>query len=337
MSKVRRNEICPCGSGIKYQNCCQTHDMNRSREQSMNNELYRLHQNLILTLTNRYDELLQKQFDIYGNPLIKDRETKEIYRTGLTAWIISFVSIFANNETILERYYRLIQRKISPLTRSVITRWFNKTPSVYKVISIDAPKKNFLLIQDLKTEEQFYVPFHEADDFVAGNLLIGILIPYVKHYNFFFTTIKLYHRDHQFYRNLLDKYSEMTGGLEKNYPQFLAEALNSGLTLDDWQDPRHEEVANLFAEHMANKGFNDTVIMNGIEKWNTFCHHKTPAIQRKEPFAAALDYYIQRELLNNKNIKQIDLAEEYNISPSTLSRNYRLLVNELNEETKKVN
>lgn len=333
MSKTKQSEVCPCGSGKKYKNCCHTNDMNRSMKQSMNNELYRLHQNLILTVTNRYDELLQEQYKKFDNPLIADRETREIYRTGLTAWIISFVSIFTNKETILERYYRSIQRKLSPLTRSVVTRWFDKTPSVYKVISIDSPKKHFLLIQDLKTEEKFYVPFQDADDFIEGSLLIGILIPFVKHQNFFFTTIKLFHRDHQFYVELLNKYSEKDGGLNKHYPQFLAEALNSGLTVSEWQDPLHEEVANLFAEHMSNKGFHDTVIMSGIEKWNHFCSKKSPTIQRAEPYAAALDYYIQREFLNEKDVKQVDLAEEYDISPSTLSRNYRQLVNELNDKS----
>lgn len=331
MSKLRRNDLCPCGSGKKYKKCCHSNDANNSREQSMNNELYRVHQDLILTVTNRYDALLQEQFTEFDDSLIQDDDTKEIYRTGLTPWIISFASTFTNKETIFERYYRTIQRRINPLAQSVVARWFNRVPSIYKIISIDSPKKHFLHIQDLKTEEKFYVPFQDANDFIEGSLLIGILIPFVKHQNFFFTMVKLYHRDHQVYVDLLHKYSEKEGGLAIHYPQLLAEALNSELTVSEWLDPLHEDVANLFAEHMVKKGFNDTVIMSGIEKWNIFCNKKIPAIQRAEPYAAALDYYIQREFLKEKNVKQVDLAEEYSISPSTLSHNYRQLVTELNE------
>lgn len=298
----------------------------------MNNDLYSLHHNLILTVTNRYDELLQEQFQKYTSPLIEDDETREIYHTGLTPWLVLFISMFTNKETIFERYYRIIQNRLDPLAKSIIVRWFNRTPSVYKVLSVDSPKEQFIHVQDLKTDEKFFVPYQNVDDYAEDNLLLGILIPYVKHHNFFFTTLKLYNRDEQFYIELLDEYANKEGGLEKHYPEFLAQALHEGLSIGEWSNQLHEEVANLFAEHMSQKGYSDSVIMRGIEQWNVYCQGKNPSIQRAETFAAALDYYVRREWLEEKGMKQVDIAKEYDISPSTLSHNYRQLVEELTEE-----
>lgn len=298
----------------------------------MNDVLYRVHQDLISFATNNYQTKLQEKLKTLENPSIQDQETKDIYQIGLTPWIVATVPCLHNKDTIFERFYRSIQAKISPLAKSILVKWPRTLPSVYEVISIDSPKSNFLQIRDLKTRETFEVPFQrEQNNFTEGSLLIGMMIPFVQHDNFLFSMVTLYDRDTQFYIDLLETYSEKDGGMIKNFPDFLAEALNNGMKEFKWNNPLYEEVADLFVEHMENKKVNEEAIVSGITIWNEFCQKENPTIQKSEPYAAALDYYIQKEVIHETTVKQIQVADDYDTSPSTLSRIYRNMIKTLNE------
>lgn len=330
MRKPKRNEPCSCGSGKKYKRCCGANTNNSSNVQTMNDTLYRIHQDLISFATNKYNITLQEQLTLLDSPAIMDEDTKDIYQIGLTPWIVATTPCLNNKDTIFERFYRQNQARVSPLAKSILVKWPRTLPSVYEIISIDSPKRNFLQIRELRTMETFDVPFERANsNFTEGGLLIGMLIPFVQHDNFLFSMVTLYDRDTNFYIELLDTYSKKDGGLKGNFPQFLQEALQSGATEFVWEHPQHEEVANLFAEKMETNEIDDDTIGIGITLWNDFCKKENPTIQKTEPYAAALDFYIQKEVLQKPDVRQVQVAEQYDTSPSTLSRIYRNMVNVL--------
>lgn len=329
MSKIRRNDSCPCGSGKKYKRCCGRNTVNQANLNAVNNELYRVYQELISYTTTKYQNKIEEQHQVYDRPSISDEETKEIYHTGLTPWIVSSVPCFNNNETIIRRLYRATQKKLSLHAKELFIKWLHTKPSIYEVISIQSPSEQFMTIKELRTDDTFYIPIQNADDFMEGSLLIGIIIPFIQHHNFLLTMVKLYDRDKHYYAELLSKFDAIEGGLDVNFPKFLVEALDSESIETKWNNPTHEEVVHLLTKHLSLKEVNDRVITESITNWNTFCKKEDPTIKRIEPYAAALEYYIQKVTLNNANVRQVDIAEEYGTSPSTLSNIYRRITQAL--------
>ncbi|WP_407058215.1 hypothetical protein [Tigheibacillus jepli] len=296
---------------------------------ALNAELYRLHQGLISFATNKYANTINQQIKLLEKPFLKDEETKDIFQTGLTPWIVAHVPCLENHQTIFQSYYRKNKSKMSPSARNMLAKWSNISPSVYEVVSIDRPMKHFVLIKDVMTENAFYIPFQNANEFMEGSLLIGVVIPFANHHNFFFTMIKLFHRDTAAYRDLLQEYTKRGYGLTKQFPEFLARALTNMLDEVHWKKPEHEEVARLFVEHMVNRNMDDKLIVDGISLWQTYCRTKNPPLKKIAPYAAALDYYVQKNVAEKISLNQVQLAKEYGTSPAMISTIFRRLSGEL--------
>lgn len=328
MRKIRRNDSCPCGSGKKYKRCCGQNIAKHESVDQINNELYRVYQELIST-TTKYDNKINELHEKYDYPSFGDEETGEIYHTGLTPWFMSSVPSFKNNDTILKRLYRTNQKKLSLRAKNLLVKWLHATPSVYEVVAVQSPNKQFMTVKEIQTEESFYIPIQNADDFITGSLLVGIVIPFAQHYNFLLTMVKLYDRDKQFFLKLLNQFGEKEGGISEHFPEFLVDSLSSDSLETAWDDPAYQAVATLLTEHLSKKGVNDRVITESINHWNSFCQKENPTIKRVEPYAAALDYYIQKTMVNNNDITQADIAKEYSTSSSTLSNIYRRLIEAL--------
>lgn len=328
MSKIRRNDPCPCGSGKKYKKCCGRDARNQANLDAVDNELYRVYQELISNTTTKYQRKLDELHEAYNQSSIGDEETGEIYHTGLTPWFVSSVPAFKNNDTILGRIYRTSQKKLSLHAKNLLIKWLHAKPSIYEVVAVQSPSNQFMTVKELGKDETLSIPIQSADDFMVDSLLIGTVIPFAQHHNFLLTMVKLYDRDKQFYLDLIERYEGMDGGIKKHFPEFLVESLGSESIETQWDNPTYKEVAYLLTKHLSNKGLNDKVITEGIALWNTFCENEDPTIKRIEPYAAAMDYYIQKAIINN-DTTQSDIAKEYGTSASTLSNIYRRLVKEL--------
>ena len=333
MSKIRRNDPCPCGSGKKYKKCHGPLDEKQERINTMNTELYRLHHDLVSLAVTTYKNNIDQQLQQFQQPAsILDDETKEIYHTGLTPWIMSSVPIFKDHETLLENFYHSKQKGLSPHMRDILTEWLHAEPSFYEVVSINSPKEQFMVVQELGDDETLLIPIQDQDDFVEGSLLIGTVIPFMDHHNFLLTMVKLYERDKDHYTKLLQQHKNKQDGLTDAFPDLLAEALSSEFIDTKWQDDAHEEVVRLLIDRLSNKGISDRVITETISEWHTFCERENPTIKKIEPYAAAMDYYIQKAFLKDSESTQATVAKEYETSPSTLSNIYRRITQTLEND-----
>lgn len=329
MSKIKRNNPCPCGSGKKYKKCCGASNVSNSNPQLVNNELGRLHQELISFALNNYNNEINQQIEQYDKPLLsKDEELIDIYTTGLTIWIILIVPCLKNNQTIFDAFYHANKSKITQETRNIFADWAYRLPSIYEVLTFD--RTNFYItVKDILTHKIASFPVNKDNNFVKESLVIGTLVPYADYYNFVFTIIKLYRRDKDTLIQLLRDYQNKDEGLIKHFPHFLAEVVGLGIAESEWDNPLYEKVAQLFAEHMKDKDHDDEVISNGITLWKQYCTNVNPSFKKSETYAAALDLLVQQKILNNSSITQGQLAKEYGVSPSTISSNFRKLVDSL--------
>lgn len=327
MPKIKRNDPCPCGSGKKYKNCCIDSIKNITNPESVNQDLYRFHQDLVSYTTTEYERELNEQIDLYSTSFSEESETREIYHTGLIPWIITSIACLEDNQTIFESVFQKKKQHFQPHTRELIKKWPNVPPSIYVVSPIDSSMKPFVKIKDLLSNKTFRVPYQQENDFSEGSLLIGILVPYADHHNFLFTVIKLFNRDKDSYTQLLQDFPTISG----HFPDFYAKAL-TGQHENKWISPSQERVGQLFAEHMVDKNMNDSVINTGITLWNQYCTKENPTIHKIASYAAALDYLTQKVNGTNNEVKQSELAEEYGTSSSSVSTNYRKLANSLEKE-----
>ncbi|SFD86548.1 SEC-C motif-containing protein [Lentibacillus persicus] len=324
MSKIKRNELCPCGSGKKYKHCHGAANPPNSSIQMINNELYQLHRKFISLVMSTYATNLDNIKTRYDKSSInEDADTADIYHTGLTLWILFHVAMLPHGDTVFGDFFKKHHKKMSKQARDLFARWGESLPSVYKVKKVDENSSQ-LTIQDFY-EDTYVIPYQEGEAFIEGSLVVGTLVPYADQYGFFYTIIKLYRHDTQKVEKLLEKYKEKDGGLRDNFPDFFADALILGKEDSKWDDPLHEDVAQLFADHVIDKNVSDDVLFKAVTIWQDYCKKASPSFRNTAPYAAALEYLVHKDLLNNKNVTQGQLANEYNCSAGSISTNYRKL------------
>ncbi|MEQ6376554.1 SEC-C domain-containing protein [Bacillaceae bacterium S4-13-56] len=327
MSKIRRNDPCPCGSGKKHKKCCGAQSKNDVREKLINEDLDRLEKGLISFAVHTYGEEVNKEADGYQEiHLSNNTDTSEVYKTGLAIWII-FHKILSNlSQTIFHTFFNKYQSKLSAPTRNVFSQWETTVPSVYKVLDIDRNTKKMISVEDILTKKNYQIPFQDGDEYTVGSLVIGALVLYADHHKFIYTVIKLYRHDESSVVRLLEKYSKKDDGIAAHYPALLAEILLLGVDEDEWKNPLYEEVAQLVANNMSAKDYEDKVIIKAITLWRKFCHKTNPSFKKPSAYAAALEYFVHKIILKEESITQNQIALEYEASPVTVSNNYRKLL-----------
>ncbi|SES88255.1 SEC-C motif-containing protein [Oceanobacillus limi] len=333
MSKIKRNDPCPCGSGKKYKKCCGFHKTSNQNTPKMNDELNRIHQDFITDAINKYGDKMEEVHQQYEKPTLQG-EALEIYNTGLNLWMPFHVPCFKNNETIFDVFSKKKSSALSGQAKGLFAQWKNCSPSVYEIVS-KSSEQTFVTVNDLGTNETYKIPYHQGEEFSIGSLVIGILVPLADHYSFFFTIIKLYQHDKERIKHLLEQYSDGKDKLSKSFPDFLGDTLTLGMETSEWSNSLHEQVAQVFANHLVDKNIPDDILFKGVNLWKQYCEKENPSLKNVDSYAAALEYLVQKSLLNNESLTQSQLAEEYNASAGTVSTNYRKLTTILENELKK--
>ncbi|MFD2045513.1 SEC-C metal-binding domain-containing protein [Ornithinibacillus salinisoli] len=332
MSKPRRNDPCPCGSGKKYKKCCGASNVIEFNPEIYNIELERLHQELISFSMEKFEKELMELLEKYYQPFLgMDEELSDIYIRGITSWAV-FLEPFNNNQTIFELFYQKQQAKIKHTrTKNTLSEWAKAKPAIYEIISSDEPRKE-TTIRDIISNEYYQISSNEEATYTKGNFVIGLLIPYIQLHDFFFIMIEIPVDRLDEVIELYHSYSNNKDELIDEFPNFLGEVLMIDKGIIQWDNPVHEMVAELFRQHMESKGFSFEVISCGIMLWHVYCERKNPTVKKRGPFAAALEYLVQTELFESTSITQSQLAKEYETNANTISSYYRRLLDELADD-----
>lgn len=334
MSKPKRNDPCPCGSGAKFKKCCGKNNVIEFNPSAYNNELESLMGGLIDFAITHFESELIALTQNYTQKHLGEYEQDEldIYIGLISAWIILTKPI-ENDQTIFDMYYLQQKNKIKyARTRRIFQTWGNSQASVFEILSIDHNANSQMTIQDVYTHKTYEFQFEEATEDVIGNLLIGFPLPFVQKSDFFFSVLEVPKDKKDFVYDLLDEFDVNNEALNDVFPEFSAKIVNP-VTDDilEWTDPRHELVGQLFAIHMLEKGFEHMIVDVGVLCWHIYCLRIDPHVNNPASYAAALEYYIQHTTLEDASVTQKQIAEEYGISAGTVSTNYRRLLYELED------
>lgn len=329
MKNVGRNDPCPCGSGKKYKKCHGASNVIEITPTRYNIELQELHMGLVEFAMNEYEFAIKNAMEDFVQPdLYDDMEHMHVFMEGLMSWIILYEPIIGE-QTIFEFYYNIHKNKVkNERVKRTFSEWGKAAPSIYKVSSATA---EWVTVKDVRTDETYKVSKYEEDIYKEGNLLTGILIPYIQEYDFLGSALELLHIDEKII-NLAEQLNneEMT----KHYPDILSRVITLEIEPFDleWDNPLHEIVIDLFVQHGEEKYEDENILSVGLYIWSMFTMEENPVIKKPQAYAAALDYVIQHEVLMDPFQSQKDLAEEYNVSATTISKHFRKIISVVGQQ-----
>ncbi|WP_068674003.1 SEC-C domain-containing protein [Oceanobacillus sp. Castelsardo] len=340
MSKIRRNDPCPCGSGKKYKKCCGASNVIAFSPDLYNLELDKLHTELINFTKFRNQDAFIEAVSDYHQPFIKDNdERSDIYIKGISLWTVFNVPFLKNKQTVFNAFYEKQKSNIKyKKVEETFSKWTQYEPGVFEIMSKNE-QENKITLRNVVSDELFHIAYRNAEILNEGYLAVGILVPYIQKHEFFSTMVLLGDSKKNQIIDVTSQYIEKYGSLVQHYPDFLAEIL----TLDDqeeneileWSNPLHEQVALEFTNHMLKKNIEEKYTDIGEKLWNVYCKNENPNFKKVSGYAAALDYLVQNTILENE-VTQSEIAKEYETSATTISSNFRKLQTALDEEIQQV-
>src|SRR5690625_4519755 len=312
MSKLKRNDPCPCGSGKKYKKCCGKSNVVEISPQLYNEELGQLHDELIEYALNNYEELFMEQTDIYFQPFLsEDSIVTEDYLTGLTIWTILHDPLLKNDQTIFDVFYNQQKGKLKRTrTKNTFLEWPNTIPSVYEIAEEVHETTWMITAVDITSNKTYQIPNIDEFEYEKGTIIVGCLVPFVGFHYPFFDMIELIEEDKQKILSFMDNHVCGDTPFIEAFPDFLAEVLLN--EVDDTNESLpNDEVAHLFREHMESQGVETQAMYMGIQLWNAYRMTEQPNLKKPATYAAALEYLIQLTILENFTVTQKEIAEEY--------------------------
>lgn len=329
MKKVNRNDPCPCGSGKKYKKCHGVSNVIEIDPNRYNRQLEQLHEGLFRFAFENYEVELKNSIAEYlPVEFLDDHRFFDLYSDAITSWSI-FHQPLSNGKTIFDMYYQRQQKKIkNSRVRKVFTSWSEAPLAFYEIQSVD---KENLLIKDILTNKTYQLSLDGEESFIVGQILTGLIIPYIQEYKIFLSVFELSIDKEVLYEHIAEFTNDDIRG---RYPEILAETMIYDITTTEieFDNFLYDKVAGLFEDHVTNKGADEEVVMAGKVIWKIFTDRENPIIKKPEAYASALDYVIQTRVLDTYHQTQKELADEYQVTATTVSKNARQIVAAVDDE-----
>ncbi|MEH7224658.1 SEC-C metal-binding domain-containing protein [Bacillus sp. JJ1566] len=344
MKVIGRNDQCICGSGKKYKKCCGRSAV-VSIDQVVENELNDIQHDMFQYALHLYEEFLDDVLDEYAdifNELPED--VYDLFSFFSRVWVIS--SIPTDEKTILEEYVDIYGPKCSrPRTRDLIQKWKAARPSAYTVTEVDE-RRTFMTVRDIFTEVEHSVRIYETETEVeVGYFVFGTLLPAGANSIFFPTFLELPTEFAAEMRKMILDLFEKSG--ETNPVDFMSHDFinvfmvfmfgKDSVSAEDyeWKSPKQQEVAEMFQVRMKEYDYEEEIIGIGLTLWHKYCERKNPRIIKTGIYEAALVYMMELIYPYEGTSTQEELAEEFDVSPSSISTKFKELEKVLYEEIEK--
>ncbi|SDM56398.1 SEC-C motif-containing protein [Fictibacillus solisalsi] len=308
MSKVRRNDPCPCGSGKKYKHCCQRSLTTTKMKQMV--EISRHLEGLAKFAFDNFHEDMGKQTRNFIQQFNVDKEQVETYANLMVCWLI-FHSSVRNGKTPVELYLMEQKEKEEHQVYEVVKKWQNTTPSLYTVQ--EQLNRNVYKLKDYFTDQEYTVEIHSESLPEVQSLLAGSLIVTGEHCEFYIDYAKIPVSPSNLSKKLQILHSEQLT-MKDDFPHVLHILLSN-----EPADPVNDSVLALLKNTASSE-----IYEKALPLWVQWNNSQKLTIRKEQLFAAALHYYVSKHLLE-QGASQAETAASYDISASSLSAKYRQL------------
>ncbi|SCB84340.1 helix-turn-helix, Psq domain [Fictibacillus enclensis] len=310
MSKVRRNDPCPCGSGKKYKHCCQRSLTTTKMKQMV--EISRHLEGLAKFAFDNFHEDMGKKTRNFIQQFNVDNEQVETYANLMVCWLI-FHSAVQDGKTPVELYLMEQKEKEERQVYEVVKEWKNTTPSLYTVQ--EQLTRNVYKLRDYFTHQEHTVEIHSESLPEVELLVAGSLIATGEHQEFYIDYAKIPVSASDLSKKLQTIQSEQLT-MKDDFPNVLHILLSKKSAV-----PVNDSVLAILKNTASSE-----IYEKAIPLWDQWNNSQKLTVRKEQLFAAALHYFVSKHLLE-EGTSQAETAAYYDISASSLSAKYRQLKN----------
>lgn len=331
MSKVGRNEPCPCGSGKKYKRCCGKSNVIQFQAPHLDNELEKIHEELIDFAVTHYErEIDEVIHDLIEENIMNEEESDiETYANLLIAWIILFEPIIGN-KTVLEIFSEQTINKVKQVrVQRAFAKWEHAISAVFEIKSLNQKDSDMIIAENIFTGKTHHIKHETPQTLHVGDYMIGTLAPFIHNEQFIFVVSLIRADLKPALDNLLEIYDPKMERMTELFPDWLGELIDPDEDEGEltWLEFEHKRVAEIYEENMLQDNVDPRVIEAGLYFWNIYCIRNNPYVPKATTYAAGLHYLIINVLTDNR-VTQAKIAKRYKVSPATVSTRYQSFIKE---------
>lgn len=338
-----RNELCPCGSGMKYKKCCLNKDIVSERVGRKVNYSQKQYSDLY---TKIYEYSRQDKFkDEYEKAkemfyIVEDDSVNQKFERFFNTYFIQD-HIMESKKVLTVEFYEENNDNMTTSDVEVLRNLFESYVSVYEVKEKQSGK--VLLTNCLTNEEVYTEDINLLKDFKVGSCIIarmvnidGVsilidvtisisesvkdvivndIIHLFKQYEDLYKDIKtfLIHHTHIMYKYIQQLLDPSIAEYLKNQKEDKMDQVEKEVEVSLEDDCK--------VSAMLRKNVEEEYLKSCIDFWNEFKQSNGEVKGSENGWAAAVEYHIKK--VNGKTITQAQISKKYEISPSTLGKRYK--------------
>lgn len=338
-----RNELCPCGSGMKYKKCCLNKDIVSERVGRKVNYSQKQYSDLY---TKIYEYSRQDKFkDEYEKAkemfyIVEDDSINQKFERFFNTYFIQD-HIMESKKVLTVEFYEENNDNMTTSDVEVLRNLFESYVSVYEVKEKQSGK--VLLTNCLTNEEVYTEDINLLKDFKVGSCIIarmvnidGVsilidvtisisesvkdvivndIIHLFKQYEDLYKDIKtfLIHHTHIMYKYIQQLLDPSIAEYLKNQKEDKMDQVEKEVEVSLEDDCK--------VSAMLRKNVEEEYLKSCIDFWNEFKQSNGEVKGSENGWAAAVEYHIKK--VNGKTITQAQISKKYEISPSTLGKRYK--------------
>ena len=338
-----RNELCPCGSGMKYKKCCLNKDIVSERVGRKVNYSQKQYSDLY---TKIYEYSRQDKFkDEYEKAkemfyIVEDDSINQKFERFFNTYFIED-HIMESKKVLTVEFYEENNDNMTTSDVEVLRNLFESYVSVYEVKEKQSGK--VLLTNCLTNEEVYTEDINLLKDFKVGSCIIarmvnidGVsilidvtisisesvkdvivndIIHLFKQYEDLYKDIKtfLIHHTHIMYKYIQQLLDPSIAEYLKNQKEDKMDQVEKEVEVSLEDDCK--------VSAMLRKNVEEEYLKSCIDFWNEFKQSNGEVKGSENGWAAAVEYHIKK--VNGKTITQAQISKKYEISPSTLGKRYK--------------
>jgi hypothetical protein len=317
MNKIGRNDECFCGSGKKFKKCC------LHKEETVL-EMKRHHEGLIKFALDNYQPILAERTTKFVADYPVNKEHEQTFANISVCWDV-FCTPLKDGKTITELYFEEKQPSMSSSAVSISEGWKKAVPSLYSIENYETD--SMLNMKDVFTNESVTVNISTPQKPAKGSVLLGTLVHNGASYEFYIGYVEIPEMELPQMKERILALSPSADSSEifrSQFPAALQIALSDNIETAPKAAPASSEngkqlsgVMKIVQEHAE-----ASVFERAGDVWNQYISEADPNIRKEAVFAAALDYFVTKDILGEA-ATQAGTAKNYGVSAGSLSSRYR--------------
>lgn len=338
-----RNELCPCGSGMKYKRCCLNKDVVLERagrkvvlSQKQYSELYtRIYE---YSRQDKFKEEYEKAKEMFY--VVDDESTNEKFERFFNTYFIQD-HIMESKKVMTVAFYEDNRDRLNGQEVEILRNLFESYVSIYEVKEILDGK---ILLKDCLTDSEVYTEdVNLLKDFKVGSCMIARIVTIEDTSILIDVTVSISESVKDVISNDIMHLFKQYEDLYKDMKTFLIHHTHILYKyMQQLLDPSVAEYLKKQKEERINKESQEVAVSVEdeckvcsllrrtvesenidacIEFWNEYKKVNGPVKGSENGWAAAVEYHINK--INGQNITQAQISKKYEISPSTLGKRYK--------------